>query len=955
MNWKRNLVALTTHQRAQLEQLLLAEGESFNVFPLSAAQARRWFSVQRSAGTMHHIAGALHLDGELDIDVLARSVNLLVDRHEILRTTFHQIGGQARQAIMPSGSVHVPVPTSDLQSLAPAKQQDEVIRQAIEEREKPFDVEEGPLLRAVVLVLGPASHALLFTIHHLVADGWSMHIILNELGAYYCSLMTERAVELAPLPIQYADFALWQQQSMQEAIQQAAFQSWRERLMQADLLLNLPLKGIRPAQRTLHGSVYPLSLPVELVERLRKIAQEEQATLFMASLAVFQVFLHRYTGQQTFVIGTYTANRQRLELANLIGDCTNILPLLADFTNPTLSFRAFLRLVRAHVLEAQQFSALPVQQIWPDVDRGQHTFFPVMFNFFHTKMIASMEIPGIRQSPLSVPEDQTTMPFDLQFCLWSGSHEHTGYIEYATDIFTAEIIASFVRCFHTLLAHIVQEPERLLFTLPLFLQEEIEPRQKELSEDTILQCIAHLAREEPDAIAVCDARQRQWTRKQLDIYAVRVAGMLRARGVGREQIVQLSGSRSLELVAGVLGVLNVGAVCLLAEEDQSLLAEGEAVFSLSSDEIVSWLREDRSVNQDETVPDSCLDRHGEQPACILHAGAGSAGMLLLSHQELWDVLDSYRMACTMSSSDCSLQCASLTHPMALIEMLLPLFVGAPLCQISSEEIPQRELLCRLGVTFAFLPAPLLMGKSWTDPDCLRGLVVMGEPRPVPRTFQDSMQGSLIYAIDPCWPLALHSPRPGQVVFAQQRTALQVMVLDEQMMPVPPGVVGTLYVIADQKQHRTDLRVRMWQAGEIEYMGREGEYISLHGQSVWLEELARLLRTIEGVRDAIVVGTDARLVAYMILDEGVSCARVVVELRQCVTQALPAALRPAALVVVPEWPLSRNGSIERAALPLPGKTDELQYSLASQRGKRLSGIRQELFVKRLKGITRENNA
>lgn len=992
MDWKHALATLTAQQRAQFEQILLTEGARFNVFPLSITQERRWVSERRVTGTtMHHIAAALRLDGRVDLRALQRSFEFLIDRYEILRTTFHQIAGQPRQAIAPVGSISLHLPIVDLHTLAADREEGEVLRLAAEEREKPFDLEEGPLLRVVVLALGPTRHVVLFTIHHLIFDGWSMGLFLRELTTVYSALVARQPVVLPPVLIHYADFAAWQRQIAQEVDQQAAFQSWRSRLGQADLLLYLPFKGLRPAQRAFHSATHPLRLPSDLVQKLRNIALEEQATLFMVLMAAFQVLLYRYTGQRRFVIGTYTANRQRPEIANLIGDCTDILPLVADFSGAGSTFRQFLRRVRDLVLEAQQFAPLPVHQVthglWPEVDRSQHALFPVMFNLFPAKSAAARQLPGLDVTPLDVPENQTAMPFDLQFCLWSGLDDHAGYIEYDTDLLTGELIADMARCLDSVVESIVQHTDQPLDTLALFSGKEhelIAPRDSApLLHESAPQCISRLAGRFPDAIAIHDARGREWTYRELERAALRVACALRQDGLMAGQVVEVRGARSAELIAGLLGVLMASGACLVASEAGSRQAPAvpNQAFSLTQQQIAAWIADD----QRGLPAHGLLPVDGEQLAWVLPGDSTDDHPMRLSHRTLSGVMEAYRQASAISGTDRCLHHASPDTPVALVEMFLPLLSGATLCLAPDGAHTSPELLHQLDISIAALPAPLLREPSWAEAMKPLGLIVTGDLRPLPPAAQERCAGRALYAADAAgmsfWPMAARLPQADRVIFQHGTHAFQAVVLDERMAPVPSGVVGALYIVGDGVPrsigHRaatapafqaadwsvwsaagaydTGMLARMLPGGDIEFVGRREEWITRRGQRIWLGQLAQLLRTVEGVCDATVIQAPADraveppLAAYGILWPGVNVAEVRERIKQCLARSLPAALRPATFVALPRWPLTSSGKIEWRALPAPQETDQLAYLSPARRGKHLSPAKQELLAKRLREI------
>ncbi|GAB4195297.1 MAG: hypothetical protein OHK0022_11940 [Roseiflexaceae bacterium] len=946
------LAALTPQQRVALEERLLAEGERFNIFPLSVAQERLWFSVRRAGATsMHHIHGALWAEGLINPELLARSLGDLIDRHEILRTTFHLLGSQPRQAISPPGSLVPPLSVIERSGLGLDEQIATVLSLAVEQRETPFDLGQGPLLRVALVLLAPRRAALLFTIHHLICDGWSMNIFLRELAQIYTALLDGQLAALPSLPIQYADFAVWQRQELRNLADQPAFQSWRARLAQSDLLIDLPQQRLRPPQRSFCGAICPLVLPADLVERLRQFARDEQATLFMALLAVLQALLFRYSGQRRFVIGTYSANRSRPELTGLIGDCTNILALPADLTGDELTFRALLGRVRDLVLEAQRFAAVPsgqlVTTVWPQIDHSQHAAFPVMFNFFPYRASASLQVPGLALEAIEVPQEQTAMPFDLQFSLWSSGHDHSGYLEYDTDLFAAEQIAALAQHLQTLFAAVVHEPDRPLAALELAPAPAVAPASTPGPVD-LPRHLLELARSRPDAVALDDPQRGKWNYAQLCGAATALARAIQKAGLSQGQAVRLDRRPSVELVVGLLGALFAGAVCVVGDPAPD---RPDGAVLLTSEQIGRWLAEASVVPVDaDGLPGA------EQDACAFVGGSGDAA-LALSHRALAELLDAYARACGLGPDDRSLCHPTAAPSAALVGYLLPLFSGATLCLAPQEAPPTPDLLERLGVTCALLPAALLAGPAWAGLPSLRALILTGDPLTLPARLAERPNCRLCWAVGPLglplWPIPARLLPDGQI----QLEAAGTQILSDQLVPVPCGAEGTLFVGGGARpalpRSSTGLRVREAVAGQIVCLGRPEERLSRRGLRVWPSELAHLLRGVAGIDDLLVApdpGSPQRLVVYAILSRNAGRSVVAAEVQRLLAQTVPPALRPAALVALPDWPLGPDGGIARGELPVPAPGDAFQSQLSTGDSARLSRAKQELLARRLRERT-----
>ncbi|HWN41055.1 MAG TPA: condensation domain-containing protein, partial [Thermoanaerobaculia bacterium] len=412
--------------------------------PLSFAQQRLWFLAQlRPDDTAYNMAAAVELRGRLDAGALAGAFRRVVQRHEALRTTFSSRGGEPVQVVHPEPAEQ-PMTMVDLSDLPEA----EAERLARAEASRPFDLERGPLLRAVLVRLGPERHLLLLTMHHLVSDAWSMGVLIREVSVLY-----RCAGDLPPLPVQYADFAVWQRAWLQGEALERPLAWWRERLAGAPPALELPAEG------QAGGSRQPLSIPDSA--GLEALARAEGTTLFVALLAGFQALLQRWTGQEDLVIGTPFANRRRAEVQGLIGFFVNTLPIRADLTGRP-SFRELLRRTREEVLGAHEHQDLPferiVEELRPERAAGRNPLFQAVLAFQNVPMPA-LDLPGLEAIPRRV--DAGTARFDLTFDLM----QDQGWIE--QGIFSQATAARLAAHFRSLLAAALDDPDAPAMDLPL--------------------------------------------------------------------------------------------------------------------------------------------------------------------------------------------------------------------------------------------------------------------------------------------------------------------------------------------------------------------------------------------------------------------------------------------------------------------------------------------------------
>ncbi|WP_447980434.1 amino acid adenylation domain-containing protein [Candidatus Nitrospira bockiana] len=587
--------------------------------PLSFAQQRLWFLSQLEPDSaFYHIPAALRVTGPLDPSALERSFNGLVARHDVLRTTFAIQEGEPVQVIAPEQEVRLF--RVDLSLLPEVEREAAARRLAREEGQRPFDLTNGPLLRAGVLRLGELDHVLLVTLHHSIADGWSMNVLIHDVATLYTSDLAGRPVSLPALPIQYADYAQWQRRWLEGPVREAQLAYWRRRLAGAPPVLELPADRPRPAVQSYRGARHAFVVPTSLAQALAALSRRQGATLFMTLLSAFQVLVFRYTGQTDLCIGTPVANRTRAEVEGLIGFFVNTLVLRTDLAgNPRAT--ELLARVREAVLGAQAHQDLPFEQLVealePARDLSHSPLFQVMFAL-QTPPEQTVAIPGVQVDVMEV--DPGSAKFDLSLEMTAEAEELTGFFEYSTDLFDERTIRQMEAHFQRVLQAIVANPEVRIADVPLLSEPEQHQLLVEWNSSAVLSTqhsplstsedaselstqhsplstsedaselstqhpalstsedaselstqhsalgthlclhdlVAAQAARTPDSVAVVRSGQTL-SYQELDARANRLARYLRRHGVGPESLVGLCVERSLDMVVGVLAILKAGA------------------------------------------------------------------------------------------------------------------------------------------------------------------------------------------------------------------------------------------------------------------------------------------------------------------------------------------------------------------------------------------------------------
>ncbi|WP_050577287.1 non-ribosomal peptide synthetase [Pseudomonas cremoricolorata] len=530
--------------------------------PLSFAQERQWYLWQLDPqSSAYHIPSALLLSGPLDVTALEQAFNCLLQRHESLRTTFSHEGAQLVQRIAEAAPLRIAVET-----LADHAERGTWLQA---QASQVFDLEHGPLLRVGLLRESAEQHVLAVTQHHIVSDAWSMQRMVEELLHAYDALRQGRTPDLPALPVQYADYAVWQRERLAAGEGERQLAYWQGQLGSDHTPLELPLDRPRPAQASGRGATLGVELPAALVQRLRALAQQEGATLFMLLLASWQVLLHRYSGQAQVRVGVPVANRQQLATEGLLGFFVNTQVLQAHI-DPQMPLRALLAQVRQSAVEAQAHQDLPferlVEALQPQRSQAHHPLFQVLFNHQAEarQQAAQRQLGELRLQGLALSASSTQ--FDLMLDTFESAHGLQALFTYATELFDAASIERMARHWQTLLQGMVAAPEQRIGALPLLDDAERSATLLDwnplVADYPVPQClhtiIATQAEQRPEAIAVT-APGASLTYAQLDCRANALAHRLVEQGAGPDVLVGLAAERSPQMLVGLLAILKTGA------------------------------------------------------------------------------------------------------------------------------------------------------------------------------------------------------------------------------------------------------------------------------------------------------------------------------------------------------------------------------------------------------------
>ncbi|HFL2779432.1 TPA: pyoverdine non-ribosomal peptide synthetase PvdD, partial [Pseudomonas aeruginosa] len=805
---------------------------------LSFAQERQWFLWQlEPESAAYHIPSALRLRGRLDVDALQRSFDSLVARHETLRTRFRLEGGRSYQQVQPAVSVSIEREQFGEEGLIERIQAIVV---------QPFDLERGPLLRVNLLQLAEDDHVLVLVQHHIVSDGWSMQVMVEELVQLYAAYSQGLDVVLPALPIQYADYALWQRSWMEAGEKERQLAYWTGLLGGEQPVLELPFDRPRPARQSHRGAQLGFELPRELVEAVRALAQREGASSFMLLLASFQALLYRYSGQADIRVGVPIANRNRVETERLIGFFVNTQVLKADLDG-RMGFDELLAQARQRALEAQAHQDLPFEQLvealQPERNASHNPLFQVLFN--HQSEIRSVT-PEVQLEDLRLEGlawDGQTAQFDLTLDIQEDENGIWASFDYAADLFDASTVERLAGHWRNLLRGIVANPRQRLGELPLLdaperrqTLSEWNPAQREYAvQGTLQQRFEEQARQRPQAVALILDEQRL-SYGELNARANRLAHCLIARGVGADVPVGLALERSLDMLVGLLAILKAGGAYLpldpAAPEERLahilddsgvrlLLTQGHLLERLPRQAGVEVLAIDGLVLDGYAESDPLPTLSADNLAYVIYT-SGSTGKpkgTLLTHRNALRLFSATEAWFGFDERDVWTLFHSYAFDFSVWEIFGALLYGGRLVivpqWVSRSPEDFYRLLCREGVTvlnqtpsaFKQLMAVACSADMATQQPALRYVIFGGEAldlqslRPWFQRFGDrqpqlvNMYGITETTVHVTYRPVSEADLEGGLVSPIGGTIpdLSWYILDRDLNPVPRGAVGELYI------------------------------------------------------------------------------------------------------------------------------------------------------------------
>jgi amino acid adenylation domain-containing protein len=981
---------LSSEKREQLRKLLRTKGvdllalpvfrrpADLAVIPTSFAQQRLWFLDQLEPGSpVYNVPTTLRLSGRLDAEVLARALNEVVRRHDGLRTTFSVVDDMPVQVVAPALALELP--QTDLSALPHAERTLRAEELARQEAWTGFDLAAGPLVRARLLRMSEEEHILLLTVHHIVTDAWSMGVLVREAGALYAAYALGEPSPLAPLQIQYADYAHWQRCWLGDEVLQTQVEYWAQQLADAPAMSTLPTDRARPPMQTHRGTTLVLRLPARLTAGLHAVALQAQGTLFMVLAAAFNVLLWRHTGQDDLCIGMPVASRTRAELEPLIGLFVNTL-VLRTLMRRGATFSELLHQVKGTTLDAYAHQDVPFEQLVEVLRPQRNTAYSPLFQVMLTLQNAPAqadEPAGLRFESLG--QENTQAKFDLTLNITEEGEQLKTEFEYNTDLFDASTIERLAGHFSRLLEGVAADPQQRIGQLPLLddaerhrvLVQWNDTAAEYPHKSTIHDLFEQQATRTPDAIAVV-FEGASLTYRELNARANRIAHHLITLGVGAGDCVALALPRSDDLVAAELAVLKCGAAYVPLDLEHPterlhfMLADCAARVLVCRSHCsllgLTRLEVDR-LAEPSVYTDPQRPVHPQAGAYVMYT-SGSTGTpkgVMVAHQAVvklvmnngyarFDASDRVAFAANPAFDASTMEVwAPLLHGGAIVVIEQGVLLDAAAFALALQRHAVSVLFMTIGLFHQYAPLLggairqlryLMVGGDLHDPRVFEQVLRASPPRHLLHVYgpTETTTFAMSYDVREVPPAAVSLPLGGPIANTR------IYILDGRGMPVPVGVRGEIHIggagVARGYLGRPDLTAerflpdpyvsqpgaRMYRTGDvgrwrpdgtIEFLGRNDHQVKIRGFRIELGEIEARLREHPEVRDAVVLAREdspghKRLVAYVTAPSALAPEA----LREHLGSRLPEFMVPAAYVQLDAWPLTRNGKLDRQALPAP---------------------------------------
>jgi amino acid adenylation domain-containing protein len=955
--------------------------------PLSYGQQRLWFLAQmEGVSEVYHMPFGVRLVGKLDRHALGLALDRIVQRHEALRTTFVVVDGEPVQRIAAVEDSHFLLRVHDLRNhdlryddLRQQADSEPGLRQLYEEEaHASFDLQAGPLIRGRLIRQGEDQYALLITMHHIISDGWSVGVLLNELSILYRAFVRGEADPLPELAVQYPDYAVWQRHWMQGEVLEQQAEYWKTTLAGAPTLLELPADRVRPADQEYAGAWYEVILDERLTAGLKELSKQHGATLYMTLVAGWVALMGRLSGQQDILTGSPVANRRQGELEGLIGFFVNTLVLRTDLSNRP-SVGELLERVKTQALGAQQHQDIPFEQVvevvQPERSLAHSPLFQVMFAWQNAPR-GALDLVGLTTMGLEMASHRVAR-FDLTASLWELDERIAGGVEYATALYEKATIERYMEYWRRMLEGMVAGSGQIVDCLELLSKGERNQLVYEWNQTDVAypqKCVHELFEEQvrrnAEAVAV-EFEGQKLTYGELNRRANQLGHYLRKAGVGPEMRVGICMERGLEMVIGLLGILKAGGAYVALDphypaerlkfmvEDSSiavLVAQGGLLDQSPGPAQVIYIDQELAGTAQESGENVGLPLHSGNLAYVIYT-SGSTGRpkgVAIQHSSANVLLQWAREVFSVKELEGVLASTSICFDLSVFEIFAPLSWGGKTIVVRNA-LSLAEMGQNPGVTlFNTVPsamAELLRIKG--IPGSIRTVNLAGEalpPNTVEQLYEESNVERVFNLYGPSedttystYACLKRGEANGRVPIGKPISNTQAYVLDREYQPVPVGVIGELCLGGQgvargylnrpeltaekfvpnpfverggERMYRTGDQVKWGQNGNLEFLGRLDQQVKVRGYRIELGEIEAALQTHQGVEACAVIVREDQPAEKRVVAYVVTNGAVAPAFNEFLKDRLPDQMIPSAFVEMDQLPLTPNGKVDRKALPAP---------------------------------------
>ncbi|GAA3649397.1 non-ribosomal peptide synthase/polyketide synthase [Flavivirga jejuensis] len=957
--------------------------------PLSFSQERLWFIDQLEGSLNYHMPVSLYLEGALDIVALEGALKMIVSRHEILRTVINEEDGIGYQVVRATENWSLKKVTVEDHEL--------LENQISEFIATPFDLSNDYMLRMCLFQLESESFELVGVLHHIASDGWSNSILVNELKTIYKALKRNQEIVLLPLPIQYADYAIWQRTYIDGIVLEQQLQYWQNQL-QGIIPLMLPFDYLRPSLQSKQGANFSFLLDEELSTALNDFAKEEGVTLFMVLLSVFKVLLYRYSGQEDICVGTPIANRTQKETENLIGFFVNTLVLRSDLRgNP--SFRMLLEKVKATTLEAYDYQLAPFEKVVDRViesrDMSMSPLFQVLFVLQNTPEMGEIQLEDV-----SVYKDEVEINssnYDLTLLVEEKGSRIVLDITYCSDLFTERTIKRIANHYKKLVSACIARPEVGIANASMLSETEEEDLliasnniQTVSSQETLVSLFAKQLTKTPNEVAVVFGEQ-EWTFFELDNISNKIANYLVSEyGITTEDFVGVKLERSNWLIGILLAIQKLGAVYIPIDpeypKERIAYIEKDSNCSIVID--TEFLKKyDQISNHIHTnIPKIEVKKHMLSYVIYTSGSTGKPKGVMIEHEGIVNTIVSQITAFHILEKEACLQFANQSFDASISEIFVSLLAGAKLVIIEEAYKSDKDyfvdFIKKHSISWATIPPAFLEIIAIDDLKGIKTLVTAGEQAPLAKVKEFSKYGIYCNAYGPTETSICATIFEGEidtnVPIGRPIHNTKVYVLSDELELQPQGIIGELCVagkglargylnqeeltakafvenpfVEGERMYRTGDLVRMQFNGNIEFIGRKDDQVKIRGYRIELGEIAHVIAAETYIDScSVIVKKDKKgnsfLVSYVVATRGIE----VLDIKEQLASKLPDYMIPQFWVFLDEMPITSNGKVDKKALPDFNHNEDITSLYTEARNEteeQLVAIWQELLEREKVGV------